>query len=142
MTIQGRRMPSRDDVRSLILPKNGLPTIARKAPIPATTERLCGARSIPTSELIFNANVTSNGARNNRQVPMYASAYTTTNPHRTRRTTDDTRAGATGWDGSGAVSLVLTIGGGARNTAAVSASVSSPDRKSTRLNSSHGYISY
>lgn len=80
MTIQGRRMPSRDDVRSLILPKNGLLTIARKAPTPATRERLCGARSIPTSELTFNANVTSNGARNNRQVPLYASAYNTTNP--------------------------------------------------------------
>ena len=32
MTIQGRRMPSRDDVRSLILPKNGLANIERNAP--------------------------------------------------------------------------------------------------------------
>ena len=55
MTIQGRRMPSRDEVRSLILPKNGLANMASRAPIPATSARLFGACSIPTSELTFNA---------------------------------------------------------------------------------------
>ena len=42
MTIQGRRMPSRKEVRSLNLPKNGLPTMATKAPIPVTTAKLLG----------------------------------------------------------------------------------------------------
>ncbi len=55
MIIQGRRMPSRQEVRSLNLPKSGLHTMASKAPTPATRERLFGARSIPTSELTFNA---------------------------------------------------------------------------------------
>ena len=68
-------MPSRDAVRSLILPKNGLPTIATKAPTPATSAKLSGARSIPTSESTFNAKVTSRGAMNNRLVLMYANAY-------------------------------------------------------------------
>ena len=61
MTIQGRRIPSRDEVRSLILPKNGLPTIAARAPIPVTSARLLGARSMPTSELTFRERVTSRG---------------------------------------------------------------------------------
>jgi hypothetical protein len=34
-------------VRSLILPKNGLPNMASRVPIPATSTRLSGARSIP-----------------------------------------------------------------------------------------------
>jgi hypothetical protein len=55
MTIHGRRMPRRDEVRSLSLPKNGLPTIATTALIPATSAKLSGACLIPTSELIFNA---------------------------------------------------------------------------------------
>jgi hypothetical protein len=55
ITIQGRRMPSGDVVRSLSLPKNGFPTIANRAPTPVTTARLLGACSIPTSELTFNA---------------------------------------------------------------------------------------
>ena len=75
MTIQGRRMPSRDEVRSLILPKNGLPNMASRAPTSATSARLSGARSIPTSELTFNAKVTSRGAMNSRLVLMYASVY-------------------------------------------------------------------
>ena len=70
MTIHGRRMPSRDEVRSLILPKNGFTNIASRAPVPATRARLFGARSIPTSELIFSDRLTSNGARNTRMVPM------------------------------------------------------------------------
>jgi hypothetical protein len=70
ITIQGRRMPSRDQVRSLSLPKNGFPTIASRAPVPVTTARLLGARSIPTSELTFKARVTSRGARNSRLVLM------------------------------------------------------------------------
>ena len=73
MTIHGRRMPNRDEVRSLSLPKNGLATIDSRAPTPATSDRLLGACSIPTSELTFSARVTSRGARNSRQVLMYAS---------------------------------------------------------------------
>ena len=76
--------PARDEVRSLSLPKNGLPTIATRAPIPATSARLSGARSIPTSEFTFNASVTSSGARNSRQVLMYASVYSEMKPHPTR----------------------------------------------------------
>ncbi len=72
-TIHGRRMPSPEEVRSLNLPKNGLPNIASRAPTPATSDRLFGACSVPTSELTFNASVTSSGARNSRLVLMYAS---------------------------------------------------------------------
>jgi hypothetical protein len=68
-------MPSGDAVRSLILPKNGLANMARNAPTPATSERLVGARSEPTSALTFNDRLTSKGARKRRMVPMYASAY-------------------------------------------------------------------
>ena len=42
MTIHGRRMPNRDAVRSLIRPKNGFPTMATRAPIPATSAKLSG----------------------------------------------------------------------------------------------------
>ena len=96
MTIQGRRMPSRDEVRSLILPKNGLANIASRAPTPATSARLFGACSIPTSELTFNAKVTSRGARNSRLVPMYASAYSEMKPHPTRVRCRDSAHGAVG----------------------------------------------
>ena len=84
MTIHGRRMPSGDEVRSLILPKNGLAKMASRAAIPATSARLFGACLIPTSELIFNAKVTSRGARNISEVLMYASVYSATKPHPTR----------------------------------------------------------
>lgn len=73
MTIHGRRMPSRDEVRSLILPKNGFPTIASRAPIPVTTE------------LTFRARLTSRGARKTREVLMKAIAYNEMKPHPTRR---------------------------------------------------------
>src|SRR5688572_33141744 len=59
MTIQGRRMPSREEVWSLNLPKNGLPTMANRAPVPVTSARLLVACSMPTSELTFKAKVTS-----------------------------------------------------------------------------------
>ena len=94
MTIQGRRMPSRDEVRSLILPKNGLPNMASRAPIPATSARLSGARSIPTSELTFNAKVTSRGAMNSREVLMYASVYSEMKPHPTRCAAGDSGSSA------------------------------------------------
>ena len=94
MTIHGRRMPSCDEVRSLILPKNGLPNIAKKAPVPATSARLSGARSIPTSELTFNAKVTSKGARNSSEVLMYANVYSEMKPHPTRCVAGDSRAAA------------------------------------------------
>ena len=70
MTIHGRRMPSREEVRSLSLPKNGSPTMATKAPIPVTTAKLLGACSMPTSELTFKAKVTRQGAvMSTRSVP-------------------------------------------------------------------------
>ena len=84
VTIHGRRMPSGDAVRSLIRPKNGLPTMDSRAPAPATSARLSGARSIPTSEFTFRAKVTSRGARNSRQVLMYARVYSEMKPHPTR----------------------------------------------------------
>ena len=87
--IHGRRMPSRDVVRSLIRPKNALPTMATRAPIPATSAKLPGACLIPTSEFTFNANVTSTGARNSREVLMYASVYSEMKPHPTRRVPSD-----------------------------------------------------
>src|SRR5665647_2750104 len=84
MTIHGRRMPSRDEVRSLIFPKNGLAKIDSRAPVAATSDKLFGACLIPTSELTFNAKVTSSGARNNRLVLMNANVYREMKPHPTR----------------------------------------------------------
>jgi hypothetical protein len=84
ITIQGRRMPSRDGVRSLSLPKSGLANRASSAPTPATIERLPGARSIPTSELTFNERLTRSGARKSRITPMYASTYRATKTGPTR----------------------------------------------------------
>jgi hypothetical protein len=94
VTIHGRRMPSRDVVRSLILPKNGLPTMASRAPIPATRARLFGACSIPTSAFTFNGKVTSRGATNSKLVLMYASAYREMNPHPTRSAAGDSGSSA------------------------------------------------
>jgi hypothetical protein len=68
MTIHGRRIPHREAVQSLILPKNGFPTIVNRAPVPATSDKLFGARSVPTSEFTLRAKVTRSGARNNRLV--------------------------------------------------------------------------
>ncbi len=95
MTIQGRRMPNRDDVRSLILPKNGLPNIATRAPIPATSAKLLGACWIPTSELTFKGKVTSRGARKTRLVLMNANAYSEMKPHPTRWAAGDSSSSAT-----------------------------------------------
>jgi hypothetical protein len=92
--IHGRRMPSRDAVRSLIRPKNGLPTMATRAPIPATSAKLPGACLIPTSESTFSAKVTSTGARNRREVLMYASVYSEMKPHPTRRAPDGSGSSA------------------------------------------------
>src|SRR3989442_12552784 len=94
MTIHGRRMPSRDEVRSLILPKNGLPTMATRAPIPATSARLFGACLIPTRELTLSGKVTSNGARKTRLVLMNANVYSDMNPHPTLCVTGDSGASA------------------------------------------------
>jgi hypothetical protein len=77
-------MPSREVVRSLSLPKTGFPTMANRAPVPVTNAKLPGACSIPTSELTFNASVTSRGARNSRLVLMNANVYSAMNPHPTR----------------------------------------------------------
>ena len=49
MTIHGRRMPSFDEVRSLIFPKNGLAKIDSREPVAATSAKLFGACLIPTS---------------------------------------------------------------------------------------------
>src|SRR5918911_864370 len=84
MTIHGRRMPKRDDVRSLSLPKIGFANMANSAPVPATSARLLGACWIPTSEFTFNARVTSRGARNSRLVLMKASVYSAMKPQPTR----------------------------------------------------------
>ena len=62
--------PSGEVVRSLSLPKNGLANMARNAPTPATSDRLLGARSVPTSALTFNDRLTSSGARKSKMVPM------------------------------------------------------------------------
>ena len=43
MTIHGRRIPNDDEVRSLMRPKNGLPTTDSKAPTPVTSAKLFGA---------------------------------------------------------------------------------------------------
>ena len=59
-----------DDVRSLMRPKNGLPTMDSDAPTLVTSAKLLGALSMPTRELTFNASVTSTGARNTRHVLM------------------------------------------------------------------------
>ena len=73
MTIHGRRLPHREEVRSLILPKNGFATIDNSPPTPATSDKLFGARSVPTSEFTLRARVTSRGARNSRLVLRNAS---------------------------------------------------------------------
>ena len=92
MTIQGRRMPSRKEVRSLNLPKNGLPTMATKAPIPVTTAKLLGACSMPTSELTFKAKVTR--CDEHGTVPRYANVYSEMKPKPTRFTAGDSGSSA------------------------------------------------
>jgi hypothetical protein len=84
MTIHGRRMPSFDEVRSLIFPKNGLAKIDSREPVAATSAKLFGACLIPTSALTFSAKVTSSGARNTRLVLMNANVYSEMKPHPTR----------------------------------------------------------
>jgi hypothetical protein len=73
-TIHGRRMPQPERVRSLSLPKNVLANMASRAATPATSDRLLGARSVPTRELTVSASVTSSGARKSRLVLTNASA--------------------------------------------------------------------
>ncbi|HEV2931120.1 MAG TPA: hypothetical protein VGW74_20760, partial [Propionibacteriaceae bacterium] len=104
-------MPSRDEVRSLILPKNGFPTIASRAPIPVTTDRLFGACSIPTSELTFSARLTSRGARKTREVLMNASAYNEMKPHPTRRAAGSPPRSSVGASSGVGMPLDLRFGG-------------------------------
>ena len=73
-SIHGRRIPSRDVVRSLSRPKNGLLTIANSDPTPVTSARLRGARSMPTRSLTLRASDTSSGARKSSAPPAYDSA--------------------------------------------------------------------
>jgi hypothetical protein len=56
---------------------------------PVTTAKLFGACPIPTSELTFNAKVTSRGARNSRLVLMNAKVYSEMNPHPIRLASAD-----------------------------------------------------
>ena len=60
-----------------------------------TSARLFGAWSIPTSELTFNAKVTSTGARNSRLVPMKASVYSEMKAQPTRCAAGDAGSHAT-----------------------------------------------
>ena len=83
-TIHGRRLPNRDVVRSLSPPQIGLATIATSAPTPVTSDRLAGARSMPTRALTLRARVTSSGATNSKAVLRYASAYRPMKPRPTR----------------------------------------------------------
>jgi hypothetical protein len=68
--------------------------MATRAPIPATSAKLPGACLIPTSESTFSAKVTSTGARNRREVLMYASVYSEMKPHPTRRAPDGSGSSA------------------------------------------------
>jgi hypothetical protein len=54
-----------------------------------TTAKLFGACSIPTSELTFDAKVTSRGVRNSRLVLMNAKVYSEMNPHPIRLASAD-----------------------------------------------------
>ncbi len=110
MTIHGRRMPNGDDVRSLILPKIGLPNMANSAPVPATSARLLGACWIPTSEFTFNARVTSKGARNSRLVLMKARVYSAMKPHPTRSAAGESSSKVAGATSGGGAKTRLPAG--------------------------------
>ena len=73
-SIHGRRIPSREVVRSLNRPKKGLLTIARSEPTPVTRARFFGAWSMPTSEFTFRASETSRGAIITKVPPAKESA--------------------------------------------------------------------
>ena len=68
-SIQGLRMPHREVVRSLSLPKNGLATIASREPMLVTSASRPGAWSMPTSALTLRARETSSGARSSSAAP-------------------------------------------------------------------------
>ncbi len=76
--------------------------MAARAPIPATSAKLPGACLIPTSESTFNAKVTSTGARNSREVLMYASVYNEMKPQPTRCSAGESRTESEGPTGTGA----------------------------------------
>lgn len=73
-SIQGRRIPNREVVRSLSLPDNGLANRARNEPAANVSARRPGASSAPTRSPTFNASVTSNGAISIKQLAVNASA--------------------------------------------------------------------
>ncbi len=58
--------------------------IASKEPTPATSAKLSGARSIPTSDSTFRANVTSKGAISSRMLDMKAAVYRAMKPQTDR----------------------------------------------------------
>jgi len=84
--------------------------MANRAPIPVTTARLLGARSIPTSELTFKARVTSRGARNSRLMLMNANVSSEMKPHPIRCAA----AGSRSSPASAAVSGMALSQGGLR----------------------------
>ena len=70
---QGRRIPKRDVVRSLSLPKIGFDARARNAPIPSTSERpRAGVRG--STCCTFMASETTTGVKSAVHRPKYASA--------------------------------------------------------------------
>jgi hypothetical protein len=88
-----------DQAEDLLDPGPGDPVAARQGELaeeriphhrqqgadPGDHRQAARCRSIPTSELTFNAKVTSRGARNSRLVLMNANVYRAMNPHPTRR---------------------------------------------------------
>jgi hypothetical protein len=70
MTIQGRRIPIGEVVRSLSLPNSGLAAMASSDPTPVTIARLRGAASMPTRSFTLSASETRSGARNSRDPPV------------------------------------------------------------------------
>jgi hypothetical protein len=70
VTIQGRRIPTLDVVRSLSRPNSGLAMMASSDPTPVTSARLRGAASMPTRSFTLRARDTRSGARNSRDPPV------------------------------------------------------------------------
>jgi hypothetical protein len=102
--------------------------MASRAPIPATSARLSGGRSIPTSELTFNAKVTSSGAMNSREVLMYASVYSQ-RVQRDETPSDPVRRGRLRLQrslGCGSVLQSVQPGGGRQPRAAGGAAIPGP----------------
>src|SRR5207248_4515288 len=83
-TIQGRRMPRRERVRSLSLPKSGLATRAKIAPMPRMSER-SPASPFASICAMCRGRATIIGVSSAIQVPKYAAAYAAMKTGPTRR---------------------------------------------------------